>query len=123
MGVGSRSPHRVRAAYARALAEIPLPVRSFEGVDRGALTMLAEVEIADRRLQFGFLRGVPRLWVVFVELDPPVLGHLTDLASGRPELHITELDHINWARQPGRAMRIKREAVTVWQAAQRECEG
>ena len=33
MGVGRLAPHRVRSAYAKALAAIPLPVRSFTGIE------------------------------------------------------------------------------------------
>ncbi|WP_030144375.1 hypothetical protein [Glycomyces sp. NRRL B-16210] len=126
----------MRARYARALAEIPLPVRSFAGIDPCALTVLGETEIADRRLRFGVLVGTPRLWIALAESDsgvspegsvalsvPSVLGYLTGLDSGAPELHITELDELDWSRKPGRAAQIKREAMTVWRSAQRECEG
>lgn len=34
MGVGNTAPHRVRAAYARALAALPLPVRSIAAPPR-----------------------------------------------------------------------------------------
>jgi hypothetical protein len=138
MGVGRLAPHRVRARYARALAEIPLPVRSREGTDPRTLVMIASATVADRELFFGLLPHHPRLWVVFAECDPPILGHLTGLsdatfnggpsagsatAPGEPELHITALEHLDWVRSDDRAARIKREAVAAWQAAQRECEG
>ncbi|WP_205324996.1 hypothetical protein [Glycomyces sp. YM15] len=138
MGVGRLAPHRVRAKYARALAEIPLPVRSREGTDPRTLVMIASATVADRELLFGLLPHHPRLWVVFAECDPPILGHLTGLsdatfnggpgpgsvtAPGEPELHITAREHLDWTRLGGRAAQIKREAVAAWQAAQRECEG
>lgn len=127
MGVGRLAPHRVRAKYARALAEIPLPVRSFTGVEPSALLTLAEAEIGGRRVEFGVLAGTPRLWVSFPEHLPPVVGYLTGLDSAAdgdaPELHVTESDHLEWARHAGRAARIKTEALAVWRAAQRECEG
>jgi hypothetical protein len=127
MGVGRLAPHRVWAKYARALAEIPLPVRSFTGIDPSALRILIEAEIAGRRVEFGILAGTPRLWVSFPDHLPPVLGYLTGLDGAvygaAPELHVTETDHLEWARHTGRAARIKHEALAAWQAAQRECEG
>jgi hypothetical protein len=127
MGVGRLAPHRVRAKYAKALAEIPLPVRSFNGIDASALRVLAEVEIAGRRVEFGVLAGTPRLWITLPEGVPQVLGYLTGLDSaasaGALQLHITETDHLEWARHTGRSARIKTEALAAWLAAQRECEG
>jgi hypothetical protein len=144
MGVGRLAPHRVRAKYARALAEIPLPVRSFERIDPSALQILAEDDIGGRRLQFGVLAATPRLWIAFTDELPPVLGYLagltgqstrtgTGLSTGAgagsglstsvPQLHITELDHLEWARHTGRARQIKTAALAAWNAAQRECEG
>lgn len=128
MGVGRLAPHRVRAKYARALAEIPLPVRSFDGIDPSALTIIAEKTIASRTVQFGLLSGSPRLWLVFTEEYPQVLGYLTGLentalTNGRPELHVTEPDHIGWARQSGHARQLKTAGLSAWRAAQRECEG
>lgn len=123
MGVGRLAPHRIRAAYARALAEIPLPVRTSPGLNAGVLTMFGDATVAGRRLQFGTLADMPRLWVAFTEIDPPVLGYLTGLASGTPELHITETAHLEWARTARNSECVKHEAVTVWQAVQRECEG
>ncbi|MDN3241841.1 hypothetical protein [Glycomyces tritici] len=128
MGVGRLAPHQVRARYAQALKEIPLPVRSFTGIDPGGLTPVGEAEIAGRRVQFGVLYAIPRLWITFPEHLPPILGFLTgfDGTAGdamRTELHVTELDHLDWARQPGQAATLKRAAADIWRAAQRECEG
>lgn len=123
MGVGRRAPHQVRARYARALAEIPLPITSFSGIDPGGLVTIGEAEIGGRKLHFGLLYAIPRLWISFPDRLPPVLGFVTGLDAQTTDLHITDLDHLEWARQAGRAAQIKREAVAVWQAAQRECEG
>jgi hypothetical protein len=149
MGVGRLAPHRVRAKYARALAEIPLPVRSFERIDPSSLQLLAEADVGGRRLRFGVLAATPRLWIAFTEELPPVLGYLTGLVgaigpttdrmvggatglttgltsglgTGAPQLHITEPDHLEWARHPGRVRQIKTAALAAWNAAQRECEG
>jgi hypothetical protein len=127
MGVGRLAPHRVRAKYTRALAEIPLPVRSFTGIDPSALQTIAETAIAGNRVEFRILAGTPRLWVLLPDSLPQVIGYLTGLdctaEGGAPEFHVTETDHLEWARHTGRAARIKREALAAWQAAQRECEG
>lgn len=135
MGVGRLAPHRVRAEYARALAANPLPVRSHAGSDPRALVMIASAVVADRELHFGILPHHPRLWVVFADHDPPILGHLTGLtdaahstglnpadAPGEPELHITAREHLGWAGAEGRRAQITHAAVTAWQAAQRVCE-
>lgn len=143
MGVGRLAPQRVRAKYARALAEIPLPVRSFADIDPSTLTKIGEATVADRMLWFGVIVGVPRVWVAFADNEigdqspgcpraavraprltvQSVIGYLTGFDDGLPELHITELDHLDWARRPGLAGQIKRTAMTVRRAAQRECEG
>lgn len=127
MGLGRSAPHRARARYAKALKEIPLPLRSFGGVDPGLVTVIAETEIADRSLQFGVIAQVPRLWILAPGHNPPVVGFLTGLDTGsgssRLDLNITELDHLDWASHPGRAARIKREALAAWTAAHRTCEG
>ena len=123
MGVGRLAPHRVRARYAKALSRIPLPVRSFSGIDPDSLGILGEIEIDDRRLRVGILYALPRLWIVVPESVPPVLGFVHRLETGRPELHVTEPDHLEWARRAERVARIEREAIAIWQAAQRDCDG
>ncbi|MEU5155436.1 hypothetical protein [Glycomyces sp. NPDC021274] len=123
MGVGRLSLHRVRAKYARALAQIPLPVRSLTEIDPAALRTISRVEFADRTVQFGLLEGTPRLWIIAPDHLPPVMGYVTGLHTGKPEVHITATDHIDWARQPGRTHRLLAAALTAWRGAQRECEG
>jgi hypothetical protein len=123
MGVGRLAPHRVRARYAKALAKIPLAITSFSGIDPTALVTIGETEIADRRVQFGLLYAIPRLWITFPDHLPPVPGFVTGFHTESPDLHITDLDHLAWARHTGRAERLTREAVAAWRAAQRECEG
>jgi hypothetical protein len=123
MGVGRLAPHRIRAKYAKALKEIPLPVRSFTGIDPAALTVVGESEVGDRRLQFGVLAGTPRLWITVHDQVPPVMGYLTGFGTRRVDLHITEPDHLDWARRPGRAAQIKRAALDAWNRAHRTCEG
>jgi hypothetical protein len=123
MGVGRLAPHRVRAKYAKALKEIPLPVRSFTGIDPAALTVVGESEVGGRLLEFGVLAGTPCLWITVRDQIPPVMGYLTGFEARRVDLHITELDHLDWARQSGRAAQIKRAALDAWHRAHRNCEG
>lgn len=124
MGVGRIAPHRVRARYAQALRSIPLPVRSFGAVDPGGLTTIGEAEIDDRLVRFGVLFAIPRLWITFPEQVPTLLGFVTGFdGAAKPELHLTEPDHLAWARKPRRTHALKREAAAAWEAAQRDCEG
>lgn len=128
MGVGRLAPHRVRAQYARALAEIPLPVRSVARIEPSAFTVIGSAEIAGRTVEFGLLPGSRRVWVAFGdgETVAAVLGSVTGLdstADGGPELNITDPDHLEWARAARRSAQIKRAAVAAWQAATRDCEG
>jgi hypothetical protein len=48
MGVESLAPQRIQAKYTRALAEIPLPVRSCSRIDPAALIVIGSTEIACR---------------------------------------------------------------------------
>ena len=123
MGVGRLAPHRARARYVKALKEIPLPMRSFSGIDPNLLTVLGEFEIDDRRLEVGIFYAIPRLWIAVRECVPSVLGFVDGMETGLPELHVTEPDHLEWARRAGRGSRIECEAMAVWDAAQRDCEG
>lgn len=122
MGVGRFAPHRVRARYAKALKEIPLPVRSFAGIDPDSLVILGEVEIDDRLVRIGILYAIPRLWIVVPEHVPPVLGFVDGIETGRPALHVTEPDHLEWSRRRGRGIRITHEAIVIWRGAQRDCD-
>lgn len=123
MGLGRKAPHRTRAAYARVLAQIPLPVRSIGAPAHQALTVLGQTVIADRLVQYGTLTEAPRLWVAFPESAPSVFGYLTGLVADDPQLHLTEPVHQHWALQPGRSEAVRRHGLAVWHDAQRICEG
>ncbi|KPC70129.1 hypothetical protein ADL26_17920, partial [Thermoactinomyces vulgaris] len=101
MGRGPFAPHRIRARYAKALNEIPLPVRSFTGIDPDSLAILGEVQIDDRLVRIGILYAIPRLWIVLPEHVPPMLGFVNGMGTGRTDLHVTEPDHLEWSRRPG----------------------
>lgn len=123
MGVGRTAPHRVRAAYARALAQIPLPVRSVSAPVPEVLTVLGQAEIGDRIVQYGTMTDAPKLWVAFPVLAPPVFGYLTGLVSEEPQLRITDSEHLAWSREPGHTEALLRHGLEVWREARRCCEG
>lgn len=123
MGLGRKAPHRSRAAYARALAQIPLQVRSIGAPAREALTVLGQTVVEDRLVQFGTLTEAPRLWVAFPEAAPSIFGYMTGLAADAPQLHLTEPVHRHWALQPGRSEAVRRHGLAVWHDAKRTCEG
>ncbi|GAB3997446.1 hypothetical protein GCM10029992_20350 [Glycomyces albus] len=123
MGLGRKAPHRVRTAYAHALAQIPLPVRAISAPVAEALTVLGTTEIGGRPIQYGTATTAPRLWVAFADATPPVFGYLTGLATGRPTLHVTDQRHLNWTRTGDRADQLKRHGLALWRDAQRTCQG
>lgn len=120
MGVGRKAPHRTRAAYAAALAAIPLPVRAISAPVAEALTVLDQTEIDGRTVQYGTLATAPRLWVALADTTPPVLGYLTGLATADPQLHLTAPDHQHWATRPGHSDAIRAHALTVWHQARHD---
>ncbi|GAB3995913.1 hypothetical protein GCM10029992_14470 [Glycomyces albus] len=123
MGLGRRAPHRSRAAYAAALAQIPLPVRAVSVPVEEALTVLGTTEISGRTVQFGTLAEAPRLWVAFPDATRPVFGYLTGLPSGSPLLQVTDKSHLAWTRAGDHTEQLNRAGLEVWRAAQRWCEG
>lgn len=123
MGIGRTAPHRLRAAYARALAEIPLPVRSIAAPVEEALTVLGHAEVGGRPIRFGTLAEAPRLWVAFADTSPPVFGYLSGLVGEQPVLHVTESAHLPWTREADHTEQLKRHGLEVWHEAQRWCEG
>ena len=123
MGVGRRAPHRTRAAYARALAALPLPVRAITAPIEETLTVLGTARIGGRTVQFGTLTAAPRLWVAFPDQAPPVFGYLTGLVAEQPILHLTDQTHCEWTNQPAHTEALKQHGLEVWRCAQRTCEG
>ena len=123
MGLGRNAPHRNRAAYARALAQIPLPVRAITAPAEEALTVLDTAVIGGRTIQFGTLTTAPRLWVAFTDQAPPVFGYLTGLVAEQPILHLTAETHCEWTNQPAHTEALKQHGLEVWRTVQRTCEG
>ena len=123
MGVGRTAPHRIRAAYARALASIPLPVRSVSAPIDEAMTVLGRAEIDDRDVHYGTITTAPRLWMAFPGQQPPIFGYITGLADEAPILHITAPQHLLWTRRADRSEALLRHGLEVWREVQRWCEG
>lgn len=123
MGMMHLSAHRARARYAKALNAIPLSVQTPAGIDPEALTTVGSAEVAGRRVEFGVLPGSPRLWITVPGHFPPVVGWVSGFETRRLDLHLTELDHLDWTAEPGRTAALKRAAFDAWTSAQRECEG
>ena len=123
MGLGRKAPHRSRAAYARALAAIPLPVRAISAPVPETLTVLGTAEIGGRVIQYGTLAEAPRLWIAAPEAPPPVFGYLTGLVAERPTLHVTVDAHLAWTRETDHTEQLKQHGLAVWHEAQRWCEG
>jgi hypothetical protein len=122
MGVGRLAPHRIRERYAKALNAIPLPIRTLTGVDPRVMVSVGGAEIAGRRVEFAILPGTRRLWITAPDHIPPVIGYATGFEPRLLDVHLTELDHIEWASGPGRVAALKRAALDAWTSAQRTCE-
>lgn len=123
MGLGRTAPHRVRAAYARALASIPLPVRSVAAPIDEAMTVLGRAEVDDRDVHYGTVSDAPRLWMAFPGHHPPVFGYITGLVYEEPTLHITAQNHLAWTSRGDRSDALVRHGLEVWREVQRWCEG
>ncbi|WP_026923141.1 hypothetical protein [Glycomyces arizonensis] len=123
MGVGRTAPHRVRAAYLRALTALPIPDRSARMPDPVLLTVLGTAAVAGRDLAFCTFTASPRLWVGFDSAEPRPFGFLTGLSSGDPDLWISDYEHETWISESDHGMRIKTAAVRVWEDGIRACGG
>lgn len=123
MGVGRTAPHRIHAAYERALRSIPLPVRAVSAPIEETLTVLGQTQIGDRLVHYGTMIAAPRLWLAFPGCEPPVFGYLTGLAAGTPVLQVTDQTHLAWTRESGHSEALIRYGLTVWRGARRTCEG
>lgn len=128
MSLSRYAPHRIRATYLRALKELPIPTAPPEAVDPSELTVLGRAWISKRRIVLGTLAEAPRLWLAFTDHDPPLIGYVTGLVVGEPELWVFEDAHRAWATEGGNAAALKRAAAHVWfevkhPTGYRECEG
>ncbi|MCH7231839.1 hypothetical protein L0U85_13390 [Glycomyces sp. L485] len=117
------SPPRVRAAYAKALAQVPIPAQTVAAPDPSALTVLGSATIDGRAVEFGVCADAPRLWVAFADAEPALLGFLSGLVVGEPDLWVCETTHLSWIRAGTNAPEVKRAAAKVWFDCQKFCEG
>jgi hypothetical protein len=115
--------HRVRAHYLRAIKTLPLPAPSVGPVDPRRLTVLGRTRIDQRHIVLGTLADAPRLWVAFHDTEPSLLGYMTGLASGEPDLWVCDDAHRAWALEGDNTPELKRAAARVWSDCQRTCEG
>ncbi|HEU5129734.1 MAG TPA: hypothetical protein VFU12_17275 [Glycomyces sp.] len=123
MGVGRTAPHRVRAAYLRALTALPIPDRSPRVPAPVPLTVLATATAAGRDLAFCTYTASPRLWVACNATAPTPFGFLTGLSSGEPDLWISDYAHEAWIRESDHTAQIRAVALRVWEDCIRACDG
>jgi hypothetical protein len=127
-------PNRLRRKYFTDLhrmaeyAIIPL------GLDAD-LSVLSAATVDGKAIEFAAVPYRPRLRVAVVvppagsdgatltEARPVVLGAVLGLDYDAPKLHICNPDLRAWAARPAITKAIEQCARTVWQAAQRNCEG
>ncbi|WP_026931762.1 hypothetical protein [Glycomyces tenuis] len=125
MSLSRYAPHRLRVNYLRALRTLPIPAPQTEPIDPERLTVLGRAWIDRRRVVFGTATDAPRLWVAFNESDtePSLLGYMTGLACGEPDLWVCNDAHRAWTLEGDNTANLKRAAARVWSDCQRDCEG
>lgn len=120
------APHRIRAHYLNALKALPIPVSLADPPDPARITVLGTAAVADRTVRFGTIASAPRLWMTLDAADDPLLGYVTGLVVGEPDLWVCEGAHRAWVLNPDNTGELKRAAARVWFACvehSTECEG
>ena len=117
------APHQIRTRYLHALNALPLAVRLADTPDAAALTVLGTATVADRTVHFGTTASAPRLWIAVSGADPAMLGYVSGLVVGEPDLWVCNEAHRAWALQGANTRELKQAAARVWFACQRDCEG
>ena len=123
MSLSRYAPHQIRSRYLRALGALPIPAATVRPVDPKRLTVLGAAAIAGREIVFGTLADAPRLWVAFNDTEPDLIGYMTGLVVGEPDLWVLDPAHQTWALEGDRTPQLKQAAARVWFACQRACEG
>lgn len=118
------APLETRRAYQRALAALPVPTTVVFPPELDALTTVGAAVIDGRTLAFGVHGGHPRLWITSGGPEGPnLLGHLSGLVNGVPDLWICDHDAWPWILSGDVADRIEEAAVRVWGECVRDCGG
>ncbi|MCH7230431.1 hypothetical protein L0U85_06115 [Glycomyces sp. L485] len=117
------APHQIRSRYLHALNATPIPVHLTDPPDPMSLTVLGTETIADRTVHFGTIASAPRMWIAFNDINPALLGYITGLVVGEPDLWVCNETHRDWTLDGSNSRHLKQAAAKVWFACQRDCEG
>jgi hypothetical protein len=124
--VSSRfAPHRIRAHYLDALKALPLPVSLTDPPDPSRLTVLGTETVGEHLVRFGTVSSAPRLWMALASegTEPHLIGYVTGLVVGEPDLWVCEGAHRQWALEAANSTELKRAATRVWFSCIQNCEG
>ncbi|WP_026928854.1 hypothetical protein [Glycomyces tenuis] len=116
------APDRIRSRYLRALNALPLTVQLAHPIEVDRLTVLGTHTIADRTVNFATMASAPRLWLAFADRTPALIGYMTGLIIGEPELWLCETAHRDWVLERDHTPRLKEAAAIVWFTCQQTCE-
>ncbi|GAB3659380.1 hypothetical protein [Glycomyces tarimensis] len=120
MSRAAHTPHRIRARYLRALRVLPLQAGLPGPIDPDRLTVLGTDTIAGRTVKFGTMTSAPRMWIAFADIEPALLGYMTGLVVGEPDLWICETAHRDWVLEGDNTRRLNEAAAVVWFACERD---
>lgn len=117
------APLEVRRAYQRALAALPAKSTVVYPPPLDTLIVVGAAVIDGRTLVFGVHSDHPRLWITTDSADGPnLLGHLTGLVNGEPDLWICDPEAWRWILKGDIAEQIEAAAVRIWEECLRDCE-
>jgi len=118
------TPLEVRRAYQRALASLPVQSTVVFPPPLETLKTVGAAVIDGQTLAFGVHREHPRLWITVDTGDGPILlGHLSGLVNGTPDLWICDHDSWPWILSGDIADQVEAAALRVWQECVRDCDG